>query len=218
MTGLEERWHQRWERLREWLRLGVIYIPAGERLWAKYSEPGRVYHDAGHVLYCLEKFDTYPSAAGQSDEVEVALWFHDAVYDATAAGGVNEAMSARFFWREFGDLARGQVDGDRVERLIHATRHLGEPDSDEEALIRDIDLAILGEPAGRYDQYVADVRREYAHVGDEEWRDGRAAVLKGFLGRDEIYFTRHFRKLSEKEARANLLRELEALLGDSCGG
>lgn len=213
MTGLEERWHQRWERLREWLRLGVIYIPAGERLWGNYSEAGRVYHDAGHVLYCLEKFDNYPSAAGQSDEVEVALWYHDAVYDAEAVDGLNEAMSARFFWREFGDLARGQIDVERVERLILATRHLGEPQSDEEALIRDIDLAILGEPAGRYSQYVADVRREYGHMGDEEWREGRARVLKGFLARKKIYFTRHFWKLSEKDARANLVGELEVLLG-----
>ena len=212
MTSLEERWQLRWERLREWLRLGVVFIPAGERLWGKYSEEGRVYHDAGHVLYCLEKFDTYPSAAGQSDEVELALWFHDAVYDARAAGAQNEAASVRFFWREFGDLARHAIDGERVERLILATRHVGEPQSAEEELIRDIDLAILGEPVGRYDQYVADVRREYAHVGEEEWREGRAKVLKGFLSRETIYYTRHFRKLSEKEARANLVRELDGLV------
>ena len=54
------------------------------------------------------------------------------------------------------------------------------------------------------------VRAEYAHVDDEGWRTGRAAVLAAFLDRPVIFVTAPM-QASEHRARANLAAELSRL-------
>jgi predicted metal-dependent HD superfamily phosphohydrolase len=213
VATLPERWFARWEQAREWMALGVIFMPVGERLLARYSEPGRHYHDGRHVLACLDAFDNFPGNVRDNDALELALWFHDAIYDVRATGGKNEADSANLYLHEFGLLARGLFDDEKVRRLIMATRHSDEPDGGDEALIQDIDLGTLGAAPARYDLYAGEIRQEYEHVEEDAYREGRSAVLRGFLGRKRIYHTRHFRKLLEKQARENMLRELESLDG-----
>lgn len=208
VVPLSVRWQQRWEQAREWMSLGPIFIPIGDRLLEHYSEPGRHYHDARHILACLNALDRYPGRTENLNALELALWFHDAIYDPKASD--NEARSAAYFRKEFAPFASGIG---KVERLILATRHTdAEPESPDAALIIDIDLGILGtdDPA-RYKIYSEDIRREYAHVEAEAYRQGRSAILKSFLARKSIYQTRHYRKLLEDQARKNILTELEEL-------
>ena len=207
VSPLSDRWQQRWEQAREWLSLGPIFIPVGDRLLDKYSEPGRHYHDARHVLACLKSLDSYPGKIGNANAIELAIWFHDSIYDPKASD--NEARSAEHFRKEFQPFASGI---EKVETLILATRHTdSSPESADAALITDIDLGILGAPAARYRMYAEDIRREYQHVEEETYRAGRSQVLKSFLARKTIYNTRHFRKLLETQARENILTELEDL-------
>ena len=207
VAPLADRWHQRWEQAREWLSLGPIFIPVGDRLLKKYSEPGRHYHDARHVLACLKALDSFPGKIHNHNAIELAIWFHDSIYDPKASD--NELQSAVYFRQEFQAFASGI---EKVERLIMATRHSEiEPKEPDERLIVDIDLGILGAPPGRYKLYAEDIRLEYAHVEDDQYRVGRGQVLKSFLGRKQIYKTRHFRKLLEDQTRKNLLVELEEL-------
>jgi predicted metal-dependent HD superfamily phosphohydrolase len=207
VTPLPIRWQRRWEEAREWLALGAIFIPVGDRLLEKYCAPGRHYHDGRHVLACLRALDNFPGKIGNSNAVELAIWFHDAVYDPRASD--NEAQSAAYFRHEFGLYASGI---EKVERLIMATRHgETEPESADESLIIDIDLGILGADPARYKLYAQDIRSEYAHVDEESYKNGRGNVLKSFLARKQIYQTRHYRKLLEKQARENLLQELDEL-------
>ena len=63
-----------------------------ERLVAAYSEPHRHYHTMRHVAACLRELDSAADLASDAREVELALWFHDAIYSTTA--GDNEARSA----------------------------------------------------------------------------------------------------------------------------
>ena len=212
VAALPQRWTARWDQTREWMALGVVFIPVGERLLEHYSEPGRHYHDARHVLSCIEALETFPGRIHDNDAVELALWYHDSVYDVHAAPGANEWQSGELFRREFQTLAGGLVDIEKVCRLIVATRHNAEPDEGDAALIMDIDLGTLGADPIRYDTYAEDIRKEYAHVEDEPFRKGRAAVLRTFLDRKSIYHTRHFRNLLESHARANLERELATLV------
>jgi predicted metal-dependent HD superfamily phosphohydrolase len=211
VAPLPHRWAARWDQTREWMALGVVFIPLGERLLARYSEPGRHYHDARHVLNCLRALDDFPGRVRDTDAVEMALWYHDAIYDLHADPGANEADSAALFCDEFGLLATGLVDSKSVQGLILATRHDTEPEDSDQALIMDIDLGVLGADQVRYDTYAEDIRKEYAHVEESAYRVGRGAVLRSFLDRKSIYATRHFRKLLEKAARANLERELLTL-------
>src|SRR5689334_9923752 len=69
----------------------VVY----DDLCARLEEPGRKFHNIGHIDDCLERFDDVRRHLEDPDAVELALWFHDAVYvpgDAT-----NERRSAELF-------------------------------------------------------------------------------------------------------------------------
>lgn len=206
---LAARWRERWDRLRDWMGLPLVFVPVGERLWAAYGAPTRHYHDARHILACLDELDGFQGVVGSDDAVELALWFHDVIHDPRR--GDNEARSARRYRREFGDLADGLVDNDLVEELILATRHRDPPDSGDAALVMDIDCAILGADPLRYRAYAAAIRREYGHLDDETFRAGRARFVRGLLGRDRIFWTRMLGQRLEERARANLVAELDRL-------
>jgi predicted metal-dependent HD superfamily phosphohydrolase len=175
-----------------------------EDLVRRWSEPHRRYHDRRHLEEVLAAL---PADAPQ--EVVLAAWYHDAVYDPQRDD--NEAASAR--------LARRQLTGRlpdavvaEVERLVLLTAtHDAGPDDTSGALLCDADLAVLGASPERYDAYAADVRAEYAHVGDDDFRRGRTSVLAGLLAHEPLYRTERGRDRWEAAARANVSRELRAL-------
>jgi predicted metal-dependent HD superfamily phosphohydrolase len=142
-----------------------------------------------------------------------AAFFHDVIYDATAAG--NEAASATLASRALGEL--GWAD-DRIElvgALILGTidHRWGDTTRIEADVLFAADLGVLAaDPAG-YSAYVRNVRREYAHVSDADWAVGRSAVLDSFLAREAIYAPRLELTEWELRARGNLTAELDSLAG-----
>ena len=52
-----------------------------EALAERYAEAHRHYPTAQHIAECLAHFDGARALCEQVPEVEIALWFHDAVYD-----------------------------------------------------------------------------------------------------------------------------------------
>ena len=78
--------------MREWLGLGMVFIPVGERLLARYSEPGRHYHDARHILACLRAFDEHTGNIRDPDAVE----FVDSL-PHTATGKVSKLLLRQQF-------------------------------------------------------------------------------------------------------------------------
>jgi predicted metal-dependent HD superfamily phosphohydrolase len=178
-------------------------------LVAAYSEAHRHYHTLAHVTACLGALDAYRELAIRPSEIAVALWFHDVVYDTRRDD--NEARSAERAGR-FLHAHRVAADSiGRIERMILATRHSEATTRGDTALLIDIDLGILGQPAPVFDRYDDDIRREYAWVADDAYRAGRRRVLEGFLARSCIYATPPFHDAFEAPARANLGRALARL-------
>lgn len=201
--------HSSWQRL--WRELGAREVNGGlmNQLVAAYSEPHRRYHTLQHLRECLAHFEVAGSLAQRPAEVELALWFHDAVYDATRAD--NEARSAA--WARAAVLAAGcdAPVADRVAALVLATKdHVPPDDLPDAALLLDIDLSILGTSYARFDEYGRQIRAEYAHVQDAAFAAGRRRVLESFAQRPRIYFTEAFHDALEKRARENLQRALQA--------
>ena|GEM_PF-66284 len=93
---------------------------------------------------------------------------------------------------------------------VDVSSGVGDERADEDALL-DADLAILAAGAPRYAWYTAAVRREYAHVPDDAFRAGRAAVLEGILASERIYVTDAAHARWELRARTNLAAEIAAL-------
>lgn len=180
-------------------------------LEAAYAEPHRRYHTRRHIEQCLALLDKVPDLMDSERQVLAwAIWWHDAVYDPQASD--NEARSAEMARRDLRDLGASIHAREEVARLIRLTAgHQVEAEDRLGELLVSIDLAILGAPGADYDQYARDVRAEYAHVPDDAWRRGRAAVLERFLAAEQIFPDPGFRDSFEAQARANLQRELDAL-------
>ena len=192
---------QSWQRA--WRNLNLP-APAGlfERLLAAYNEPHRHYHTQQHLVECLEHFDAALALATEPGEVEIALWFHDAIY--ILRGADNELRSADWAMQELAASgATTQVQA-RVHNLIMTTRHNAIPSDADQQLLVDIDLAILGAAPARFNEYDCQVRAEYSWVPGLLYRIKRKAVLKHFLTRDHLYNTSHFRNRYEQQAKANL--------------
>ncbi|MFC5461374.1 N-methyl-D-aspartate receptor NMDAR2C subunit [Massilia niabensis] len=197
--------HARWEGL--WQALGKP-LPAGllGALLAAYGEPQRHYHTLQHLAECFAHLDEAQAPAGQAREVELALWFHDAVYDVHVRD--NERRSADWALRDLG--AAGLPPGlcERVAFLVMSTAHDAPAASPDAQLLTDIDLAILGAPRARFAEYERQIRAEYAHVLAALFAGKRREVLQGFLERDRIYQTAHFATRYEQAARANLAQAI----------
>lgn len=167
-----------------------------------YGEPHRRYHDSLHLLEVLQVL----SELGNDDPaVWIAALYHDAVYDPRS--GTNEEDSVTFMREAHEEL--GVEPLPEVEGLILATKtHRAETPG--QAMLLDADLAILGAESPRYREYARAIRMEFAHVPDEAFRAGRAAVLRGFLDRERIY---HAPSMADYEVRAreNIVRELQSL-------
>lgn len=168
-------------------------------LESRYAEPHRRYHTRTHIEHMLELL---PHA---DETVVAAVWFHDAIYD----GDQNEERSAALTARALGELGFPKEKIALAEEMILATKRHERGDLPESALaFLDADLAILGSERDRYDEYVRQIRQEYAHVPDDAFRAGRNAILRAFLSRERLYFTEEFHRRFEENARTNLEREL----------
>lgn len=179
----------------------------GAFLVDRYSEPSRHYHGLGHVARMLDEAEALPFS--DRDAVELAVFFHDVVYDP--ARGDNEERSAL--------ALRDRLDGfvpapvlARAEAMVRATlRHeaTGDPDAD---LFLDLDLSILAAPRPDYARYAEGVRREYLPVyGEAAYRRGRLDLfLRPALARGRVFLTERFRG-RDRDALANMAREAEEL-------
>lgn len=198
----------RWRMLMD--RLGWSWNETTfDALSTTYRQPHRHYHTPRHIADCLRHLDTLRDEAVQPHAIELALWFHDAVYNPYRAD--NEHASADWalrFLRENGACASLQ---ERVQALILATRHDAVATDRDMAILIDIDLSILGTAPDAYEEYRRAVRSEYRWVPDILFRRNRRAVLESFLRRERIFLTDHFHDRREAIARENIEAELQRL-------
>ena len=179
----------------------------GAELLARWAEPHRRYHTTGHLAATLSTVDRHADLADDPDAVRLAVWFHDAVYDPRAAD--NEERSAILAEAA---LRRLGVDATEVARLVRLTAsHEVSAGDRNGALLADADLAILASSPDGYDRYARAIRWEYAHVPDERYRAGRAAVLRRLADLPAMYRIVPDRDAWTARAHANIARELRAL-------
>ena len=179
------------------------HLDLRDELLAAWDRPG--YHDLLHLTEGLDRLDQLADAGADVDTtVVLAAWFHDAVYDG---GPDDEERSAQ--WAE---RVLPPEHADEVARLVRMTVHHRPADDDPAGCaLSDADLGILAAPRERYDAYVAGVRADFSHVGDDDFRVGRSAVLSDLAAQPRLFQTSQGRELWEASARANLDRELREL-------
>lgn len=128
-----------------WARLGTA---ADDRLYEdvlrRWSEPHRSYHTLRHLDECLEQLELLRRSAQQPDAIELALWFHDIVYEPLRND--NEQKSADFARSVAIDAGLSADLAVHVHDLVMATRHDAVPDDIDKRTIVDVDLAIPRAP------------------------------------------------------------------------
>ena len=199
------RWTALWHRLAAQGDGLAVYT----RLAEAYAEPTRAYHTSEHIEDCLTLLDASRTLARRVDEVEVAIWFHDAVYVATRTD--NEKRSAELARASLRDAQVTSDIAERIGGLVLETRHETTPHEADAALLCDIDLSILGRSPAMFDRFERQIRQEYAMVPEPIYRTRRSDVLRKFLSRTAVYQTAWFRRHYEDRARANLERLLTKL-------
>ena len=182
----------------------------------RHREAGRHYHGIRHVRWMLRHITALESNLADNADIAdmgavvAAAFFHDVVYDPARSD--NEAASGRLADIALGELGWEPARRRRVTSMIDATvaHHVDDVDLDTQVLLA-ADLAVLAaDPAG-YGDYVRAVRREYAHVTDDDWRTGRSAVLHDLLDRPHLFAPVLGLFDWEHRARANITAELATL-------
>lgn len=194
-----------------WARLGGHgdVRPILDSLLRSWTEPHRRYHGLDHLLDCLARLDESPAVGEGRDLAEAALWYHDLVYQPGASD--NEARSAELARAALLEGGAPDATAGEVARLVRLTDHGAAPEDPVGELVCDVDLSILGRPAGEFEEYERRIREEYRQVPDPLYRAGRARVLARLLSRDPLFRTDYFRHRYENSARHNLRRSLDAL-------
>lgn len=203
---IEQRVESRWKFLSERINLPV---QLSRDIWSvirdRYCEAHRRYHTLNHIADMLCKYDQLLTSMIQdSISFELALFFHDIVYDPSS--GMNEEDSAQLFI----DLLHGHVDTQTQERVIHyilATKthtcSIEEENADDLRYFLDLDMSIVGRAREDYLAYARQIRQEYCIYDDESYRAGRAKILTSFLQKP-IFLSTLFVEKFEEQARSNI--------------
>ncbi|WP_458097553.1 HD domain-containing protein [Roseomonas sp. WA12] len=177
----------------------------------RLAEPHRVYHGQSHIDSMLRGMQALP-ALSHPDAMELAIWYHDAIYDPAARD--NEERSAALLRADLSGLVHPQVIGIAAEMIRLTAGHALPPDLPENwredvTLFLDLDLAVLGAPPAEYDVYERGIAAEFEPVhGRDAYRNGRAAFLRGLLARPRLFLTDRFHEALDRTARGNIARAL----------
>lgn len=209
VPSLETKLRARWTTL--WQQLQAPSVPQAtfDALIRAYSSPDRFYHTLNHIQDCLVVFDRCQFLADCPPAIELAIWFHDAIYDPHRSD--NEQKSAEWAEDVIGRSGLDRDLGAKVADLILATRHQGVVKDRDAQMLVDVDLSILGREAVVFWQYETNIRREYAWVPESLFRQKRVEILRSFLNRSSIYGLKEYQQQFENRARMNLAHAIARL-------
>lgn len=180
------------------------------RIVTIYNKIDRHYHNLNHISNCLAELDSVGKTAFHYPmESEVAIWYHDFVYDINETDNEEKSslVANGYLWALGFDLEQRT----RVNQIIIATKHNEKVTDHDSQLVCDIDLATLGKPKNVFEEYEKAIREEYYIVPDKTYCPARIKILEKFLAKDSIYYTEFFKTKYESQARSNIEESLEEL-------
>ncbi len=178
-------------------------------LKSHYNGSGRYYHNETHIHASLRHLQAVQHLAHDYNAIEIALWFHDVIYNIFSAN--NELDSANLASQFLQDNQADNAFVEKVHQLIMATCHNAKISNNDEQLIADIDLAILGSTTEVYQQFEQAVRKEYQLIPSFIYCKKRKEILQEFLDRARIYHLDYFYDKFEERARENITHAIVLL-------
>lgn len=177
-----------------------------------YTEPVRAYHNLEHLEELFGWAERLQSELDNVELVQWAIFYHDIIY--LPGSGQNEDLSADVAAQILPAMGVAVTDVATVAAWIRASKAHSLPasaDVQDARLFLDMDLAILGAPAERYQRYTEQIRAEYAQFSDLIYQPGRRKVLAHFIDKPRIYQTDAMHAMLDAAARKNLQTELAQL-------
>ena len=172
-----------------------------QNLIDSYSQPQRYYHTLSHVAHCLSLFDKIKTELQNPQAVELAIWFHDVVYEPGAIN--NEQLSADQFMTItegiFNDKLRTEV-----YQHIMATLHDGSDfENADTNYMLDIDLSSFGRPWPEFIQDSDNLRLEMESLPDDVFYKRQNAFQDKLFSRPRFFKSEYFYNHFEAQARQN---------------
>jgi len=175
----------------------------------RYTEQWRHYHTLQHINELFLYYDTFQHKIQKQEDVQLAIWFHDLVYEPTKNN--NEEESARLFNEFCQDATINSDINNNVFHYIMATKsHKALPADKDLLYFLDFDMAILGKSWEEYSLYAAQIRQEYIHFSEKDYCKGRTKVLIS-LKSGGIYMTEEFKLEYEEKAKQNMEKEISEI-------
>ena len=176
------------------------------RLLNKYSAPHRHYHNLNHLESGLQ---VYFSLYNEIDPTDFFAWaYHDVIYHPLDSD--NENKSAGYFLKDAATLGFKQWEiTDLITDKILETAHTSEENN---SLVNDIDLSVLGMDQNQYNHYADLIHQEYVPpLSEEAFTLGRLQVLERFNTKSFIFSESKFRDKFESQAHMNISAEITKL-------
>src|SRR5215207_4000437 len=135
---MRDHWREIWQKLK------APEAPQDvlDALIRAYTSPDRFYHNLMHIEDCLSIFGQAKHLAAHPEEVELAIWFHDSVYDPRRND--NEQKSAELASSVIRQAGLSEEIAERISLAIRTTRHDTEVSNKDAQILIDVDLSILG--------------------------------------------------------------------------
>ncbi|MBN1175839.1 hypothetical protein JXA48_04305 [Candidatus Woesearchaeota archaeon] len=167
-----------------------------------HQKPHRAYHNITHVSHMLDGLNNSEDIAEDKTAIKIAIWFHDAIYDPTKKD--NEEKSAELAYNQCIDNGILEEESQKIKKLILATKHSTTPQTNDEKIIADLDLVVLGLDLKTFKIYSEALRKEYDFVGEVQYWKNRKIVFERFLEQEKLFYTEFFKEKYEKQALKNI--------------
>ena len=169
-----------------------------------YDQPNRKYHNFGHILYM---FDIAKQQGFKLNELQrLAILYHDSIYVTSRKTDIsNEIMSIKLAHSHLIKIIPKPALKLVCRMILDTKDHV--PGIELSKEIIDLDLWILSEPEIIYEAYRKNIREEYSHLNDEEWKIARKDWLKKMFHRRTLYYTKNIEAV-QALAERNLAKEL----------
>ena len=173
-----------------------------QKVAAAYSANGRFYHTLTHIQHMFTIADQLQAVTTDFTAVQLAIWFHDAIYQLNAID--NEILSADLFMTLSESVIQPAIRQQVYQHII-ATLHNGSQmlDHDSRYMV-DIDLSSFGLPWEKFLQNSRHVREEMRHIPDEEFYPKQYRFQQSLLKHGRFYQTDYFFRNYEQSALNNI--------------
>jgi predicted metal-dependent HD superfamily phosphohydrolase len=177
-----------------------------EDLWQHMSRPGRHYHTAVHILamfHCADRL-----GIELTDIQQLAVWYHDAIYDVEAQPGENEFRSAQWMKQVLAPAGiPAAIIDSAAQMILWTAHHLDHEVPPSCRTLMDLDLSGLASRPDVFSRQSQAVRNEMAHLSDEQYSRVTIGFFRMLLERPHLYRTDQFAPL-EPIAREQVNREI----------